>query len=269
MVIRHIRIRDFGAVSLYDAALTPELNIIDSRYTQEISAAIPVLLCSKTQPPISPGWLRPTTRLTAEIHCKTAVYTVTAAFCNGVLSLSATDHSGADVTDEYRYTLWHCLEQDAMEAFDGQDETLPLRLYWYRNREDAPGDLSSRTESRTDLKTFHFHLNAYIKAFQPERIHCQKNYFVTITPEGKFAIFDPDICGKIFLSETEKKLFLYLCFLNVAEFWTDIEEIRDLHHEKKPLVIHNFLEFLDESTDISALLARTAKLQRQIILLTP
>lgn len=43
--------------------------------------------------------------------------------------------------------------------------------------------------------------------------------------------------------------------------------MRDLHHEKKPLLIQDFLEFLDEGADISSLLARTQKLQRQIIIL--
>ena len=40
MIIRRLTIRDFGAVSFYETALTPELNMINSRYTQEISAAI-------------------------------------------------------------------------------------------------------------------------------------------------------------------------------------------------------------------------------------
>jgi hypothetical protein len=268
MIIRHITIRDFGAVSLYDAAFTPELNIIDSRYTQEISTAIAFLLCSKAQQAIPPSWLRTTTRLAAEVLSKTCVYAVTAAPRDGRLTLSVTDNSGADATDDYRYALCHCLEQDALDAFNGQDKTFPMRLCWYRNCDDAPADLSSRTEKRSDLKTFRAYLVAYIKSFQPEPINCKKNYLTTITPEGQFAVFDSSEAGDICLSETEEKLFLYICFLNVAGFWADIERIRDLHHEKKPLVIWNFLEFLDESTDISALVARTVKLHRQIIILT-
>ena len=40
MIIRRITIQDFGAVSFYEAALSPEINIIDSRNVPEISAAI-------------------------------------------------------------------------------------------------------------------------------------------------------------------------------------------------------------------------------------
>ena len=268
MIIRHITIRDFGAVSFCDAALTPELNIIDSRDIPEISAAIAIVLCSKAQHTIPATWIRPATRLTAEVLSGACVYTVTAIPRNGQLTLTVTDNSGLAATDAYQYMLSHCLEQDATDSFDGHDKTLPLRLCWYRNWEDAPENISDRTGSLADMKTFRSHLIGYIKAFQPERIHCKKACLAAINPQGQFEVFYPGAPGDVCLSETEEKLFLYVCFLNIAEFWADIEKIRDLHHEKKPLVIQNFLEFLDESTDISALVARTGKLQRQIIILT-
>ena len=78
----------------------------------------------------------------------------------------------------------------------------------------------------------------------------------------------PGVSGEILLSETEEKLFLYICFLNIAEFWADVENIRNMHHEKKPLIIKNFIEFLDQTTDIDGLIARTTKLGRQVIILT-
>ena len=268
MIIRRITIQDFGSVQFYETALTPELNIVDSHYTPEILATIEFLLCSKALQTIPPAWLRKTTRLTAEVLSEMGVYIVTAALCNGRLALAATDNSGTDATDAYQYMLSHCPEQDATDSFDGQDKTLPLRLCWYRNCADAPENMSDKTDSLTDTKTFRCHLIGYIKAFQPEPINCKKNYLTAISPEGRFAVFDPGRSGDVRLSETEEKLFLYICFLNIAKFWTDIERIRDLHHEKKPLVIWNFLEFLDESTDISALVARTVKLHRQIIILT-
>ena len=119
MIIRHIVIRDFGAVLLYEATLTPKLNIIDSRYTQEISTAIAFLLCSKAQQAIPPSWLHTTTHLAAEVLAETCVYAVTAVPRDGRLTLSVTDQSGTDATDDYRYVLCHCLEQDALDAFDG------------------------------------------------------------------------------------------------------------------------------------------------------
>lgn len=72
----------------------------------------------------------------------------------------------------------------------------------------------------------------------------------------------------MFLSQTEEKLFLYICFLNIAEFWNDIESIRNLHNVTKPLLIKNFLEYLDESAEIENLIKRTLTLNRQVIIAT-
>ena len=70
------------------------------------------------------------------------------------------------------------------------------------------------------------------------------------------------------ISQTEEKLFLYICFLNIAEFWNDIESIRNLHNVTKPLLIKNFLEYLDESAEIENLIKRTLTLNRQVIIAT-
>ena len=79
MIIRHLTIQDFGAVSCYETALNPELNILDSRHGPEISTAIAFLLCSKSKRTIPKAWVHPTTRLTAEVLSEQCVYTVTAA----------------------------------------------------------------------------------------------------------------------------------------------------------------------------------------------
>ena len=180
------------------------------------------------------------------------------------------DVSGNDVTDFYCTLISHCTEQDTIDNFDGRDNSFPLRLCWYRDRDDyeAPKDLHSRSNYVVSTKTFRSHLIRYIKAFEPEPINNIKNYKATINNQGRFEVVYPGVSGELLLSETEEKLFWYICFLNVAEFWTDVENIRNMHHEKKPLIIKNFLEFLDQTTDIDGLIARTTKLGRQVIILT-
>jgi len=151
-----------------------------------------------------------------------------------------------------------------------KDESLPLKLCWYRGCDDcgAPKDLHSRSNYIVDTKTFRSHLMRYIKAFEPESINNIKNYKAAINNQGKFEVVHPGVSGKTPLSATEEKLFLYTCFLNVAEFWEEVEKVRDMHHEKKPLLIKNFLEFLDQTADIYGLISRTINLKRQVIILT-
>ena len=262
MWIAHLTIANFGSVARYEGVFSREVNWVHSRYSEEIAAALDILLCRNREPP--EHWIADATQISARIHLADTVYTVTAKPQGGRLQLSAAHPSGADATARYRYALAHCPEQDALESFDGQDKTLPLRLMGYRDREE---NLSRNTCHLADSRTFRKYLYEYIRNFQPEPIHCGKSYQTAITPQGAFTVVHPAYSGEIHLSETEEKLFLFICFLNIAEFWAQIESLRDLHHEKKPLVIQNFAEFLDESVDISGLLARVQKLDRQIIML--
>ena len=265
MFIRHISIRNFGAISLFEAAFSRQITLLNCRHTEELSAALAYFLCRED----IPGYLlQADTRLTAQISLAGADYVFSAIYQDGHLQFSVTGPEGKDATALYQYTLHHCQEQDTAEAFDGKDQTLPLRLCRYRYRLDGDS-LSAKTRQLADTNTFRQYLLQYIKAFRPEPIHCQKKYQIAMAPCGKFTAILPGFSGPIHLSETEQRLFHYLCFLHVAEFWAGFEKLRNLHHEKKPLVIQNFLAFLDESADIHTLLSRTKKLQRQIIILTP
>lgn len=268
MYIQHISIYNLGAIQFYEAEFTPELNLIDSRYTAEISAVLAYLMCSHTSQEIPERWLREDTHILAKVTMADTHYMLRAIPEQGRLRLSVTDPAGGDATDFYRRTLSHCPEQDAVEIFDGQDETIPLRLCRYRYREDE-SDLSVNTQRIADTKTFRQFWTQYIKDFHPEPINGQKKYRVIIETTGKFAVIYPGVSGKVSLSETDQKLFWYICFLNIAEFWEDIERIRDLHHERKTLLIQSFLEYLDESVDIEGLLARTLQFRRQVMILTP
>lgn len=271
MIIKRITVKNFGSVEFYDTVLTSKLNILDTLFTSEISTAIELVLCSKALQERPVIGVRDDTLIAAEVLVAESSYYIELKPINGdELKLTASDVSGNDVTDFYCTLISHCTEQDTIDNFDGRDNSFPLRLCWYRDRDDyeAPKDLHSRTNYVVSTKTFRSHLIRYIKAFEPEPINNIKNYKATINNQGKFEVVYPGVSGEILLSETEEKLFLYICFLNIAEFWADIENIRNMHHEKKPLIIKNFIEFLDQTTDIDGLIARTTKLGRQVIILT-
>ena len=129
MMIQHISLQNFGSVLSYDAELTSIIHIIDSRYTDELAAAISFLLCSKASSAIPEHWLQEGTRISAIIRMEETTYCVCAKPQLGQLQLFVTDPTGCDATAQYQYALFHCPEQDTMEIFDGLDETMPLRLY--------------------------------------------------------------------------------------------------------------------------------------------
>lgn len=271
MIIKRITVKNFGSVEFYNTIFTQELNILDNLFTLEISTAIELVLCSKVLPECYSTSVRDDTLITAEVLVAESSYYIELKPTNkGLLKLTVLDDKENDVTEFYRTIISHCTEQDTIDNFDGRDDSFPLRLCWYRGCDDyeVPKDLHSRSNYVVSTKTFRSHLVRYIKAFEPEPINNIKNYKATINNKGKFEVVYPGVSGELPLSETEEKLFWYICFLNVAEFWTDVENIRNMHHEKKPLIIKNFLEFLDQTTDIDGLIARTIKLGRQVIILT-
>ena len=123
MIIKRITISNFGAVRHCDIALAPEINLLDTQHISEISIAIEFILCSKVRQVVPPNWVRTDTHLTAEILINNAVYTVDATPHEDQLTLAVIDANGNNMTACYRNMLSHCLEQDAVESFDGQDKT--------------------------------------------------------------------------------------------------------------------------------------------------
>ena len=267
MFIQHITIENLGVIHHYDTDLRQGLNIVESRYATELHEAIAFLVCNDQVPGIPEQWLQDSLRISATICLEDTIYTVCIRSVLGRPQMFATDPSGADATAQYQYALSHCEEQNGTELFSGWEPYIHLRLCDYCDQ-DFWDVLSDRTDRLIDTKTFHRYLYNYIRSFVPEPINSKKNYLASINQQGKFEVILPGFDGEIHLSETEKRLFSYICFLNVAEFWAGFEKMRDLHHEKKPLLIQNFLEFLDESADISSFIVRTQKLHRQIIILT-
>lgn len=271
MIIKRITVKNFGSVEYYDAVLTPQINILDTLFAEEILTAIELVLCSKSLSERTICGLRHNTLIRAEVLADEGVYYV--EIKQGVtdsLKLTALDEKGNDITESHRILMSHCIEQDSIDNFDGWDSSFPLRLYWYRDCDDcdATKQLHSRTNYVVTTRTFRSYLKQYIKEFKPEPINNTGNYRVAINSQGEFVVVYPDESEETPLSDTEKTLFWYICFLNIAEFWSDIEYIRNMHHEKKPLLIKNFLEFLDQTTDLDRLIARTVKLERQVIILT-
>ena len=133
----------------------------------------------------------------------------------------------------------------------------------------SPHELARATDGFSNVKAFRRYLRSFIDNFKPELLRDGKGYEIIIEKNGNYAV-KCRVNGSVtsILSESERMLFRYLCFLRTAEFWHGFEELRNLHVIKKPLLISGFLEKLDESIDVRELLCRTDKLKRQTILLT-
>ncbi len=274
MIVRNITIENFGALHHSTCDLTDGVNLIGTREADAMSYAIRLLLNSREIPPLPPTWVRADTQIRAHISVNGKSYLVTAAphAPRDELRLNVCDDCGADATEEYLYLTTHCAEHDLSDIFENHAEDGLLRFLKYVSEDQyfAPRELSGRTNGLSDLKSFRSYLLSYIRNFKSELIRDGKRYELVLGKDGRYGVtYTNDKHTPVFLSDTEKTLFHYLCFLRTAEFWHGFEEIRNIHGIKKPLLIKNFLERLDESVNVDSIMDRTMRLHRQVILLAP
>ena len=121
---------------------------------------------------------------------------------------------------------------------------------------------SRETNGACFSRTFRAHLTEYIRDFKPQKLNPCKEFYININPSGEFFVEgNPD------LSATEENLFDFLCFLNILEFWERFETIKDLNHPKKPIVITELFELIDEAIPRDFIIERLKQLNRQIFLI--
>jgi hypothetical protein len=106
----------------------------------------------------------------------------------------------------------------------------------------------------------------YIKHFEPIKLRDDKDLYLKLSNEGEFNVGLINSNEKVFLSESETVLYHYLSFISIADFWSRAEKIRNLNRVNKPLIVSNFLERLDCSIDLSEIVRRTNKIDRQVIM---
>ena len=119
------------------------------------------------------------------------------------------------------------------------------------------GDFSALTNGYGTTRSFRGFIIDYIKNFKPVKLREGKELFLKLSSEGEFNVGYLDSNEKVFLSQSETVLYHYLSFINIADFWSGAEKIRNLNRINKPLIVSHFLELLDESIDLSEILFKT------------
>ena len=174
-----------------------------------------------------------------------------------------------ECTEEYFDTLKEADEINSslfFHRFKRQD--FPHKLFKYRDllKYYPNGDFSSLTNGYGTTRSFRGFMTDYIKHFEPIKLRDDKDLYLKLSNEGEFNVGFINNNDKVFLSESETVLYHYLSFISIADFWSRAEKIRNLNRVNKPLIVSNFLERLDCSIDLSEIVRRTNKIDRQVIM---
>ena len=270
MILKNLTIQNLGRITHFSHKFEEGTNVLSDYRQDELSFAIRLIFNHKIPPPpsISAGV---DTRIEATVLLAEKEYRVLATpDSKGRFKLFCQDSSEKDVTSEYLYSTTHTYEQDLTDVFSGSEEEVLLRFLKYANEDlyYSKDELSRNTGGLSNIKAFRRYLREFIESFEPELLRDGKGYEIVLRKDGRYAVRcrTHGLLSNM-LSESERMMFKFLCFLRTAEFWHGFEEIRNLHSVKKPLLISGFLERLDESIDTRELFQRTAKQNRQAILI--
>lgn len=174
-----------------------------------------------------------------------------------------------ECTEEYFEMVKESVEIDSalfFHRFKKQD--FPHKLFKYRDllKYYPNGDFSSLTNGYGTTRSFRGFITDYIKHFKPIRLRTDKDLFLKLSTDGEFNVGFINSNDKVFLSESESVLYHYLSFISIADFWSRAEKIRNLNRVNKPLIVSRFLELLDDSIDLSEVVIKTRKIDRQVII---
>lgn len=264
MKIKYIRIENFGMVRFLEIFFQTTISILQGPYEEEMFYVLNFFLWNESVLETLPlPYSDEKTRLTAIAEVEEQRIVLKAMRVDQEMILLA--HPDMD---PYLDAIRHCPEEDDVGVYWHGKKDVHTRLQKYLDPEttEQKENLFLFTKGYSGTSSFRMCINRYIQGFIPHRLHKGKPYMLSLQKNGVFVVTGED-GSAVFLSETEKQLFRYFCFLHTADFWGQLEKLRNMHHAKKALLIKDFSEFIDEAVDIGDLIEEAQKLDRQIILL--
>lgn len=258
MYIKEINIKNFGRLISTTFDFKNSTNIIKTVCHAELTDALELILGNITDS----TFLCINTLIRAELELEKTYYVEIKD-----KKLQAFDENSFNCTNYYLYLISHHKEENDSNCFKNfKHQNYPHRLLKYKHIEKYyfNDDFSSLTGGMGTTKTFREYLNSYIKNFKPLPLIKGKEYFLILDENGNFEVFGGEN-KDMPLSKLESTIYHFLCFIQLAKFWSDAEKIRDINHLNKPLIIPDFLEKLDENIDIAPYVALSASCERQVI----
>ncbi len=250
-MIKSIVLENIGETESFEANFNKKLNIITVKDSDALAFALGRITNNFPLCRAFPTLLRKSSRIYAEIELdREYVFDTDNPLDNSVIS---------SLLSQSRE------EDEACFYTNGKFRGCKARLAEYKDHEYFfPNKRLMRITNGSCLsRSFRAYLTEYIRAFKPQRLNPKKDFLIDINALGEFFVRREN-GGDVFLSASEDALFDFLCFLNIMEFWEGFEEIRDFNYIKKPIIIIDLFERIDESIPKDYIINRLKKINRQI-----
>ena len=279
MRIPRLTIKNYGRIENQEIKLG-KVDVIGTPYIEEISSALSEIIYSDY---LRPNLPRIVTTDKSFIGCKILAY-------GEKIRLEITFLDGEPIKKYYvnNEEVQNINEELPIKAnsFEQEMTSLFLNRYKFQNcnnfllNVDYKNYFAFYKGSRDKIlpssefsylygeKFFRSLLNNYIRTFKLIWINKDKGIYIKLLNTGEFNSYKL-INGKeeeYNLSEMEQTVFNFIVFLEIDRFWGELNRIKDLNFESKPLIAIDLMEHLDISFDALKYI-KDLKQNRQIIIL--
>lgn len=184
-------------------------------------------------------------RIEATVLLGNEAYTVRVAFPAGAAEFHVTD----------------CREQDCTSWYLQTVSQSPEERFW------TPGVYPVRLPQCKDGTGSPHCLRQYIRDFQPQRLLPNKEYWLQPEADGSFTLRLGKNGEELpCLSETESRIYHYLCYLHSLHFWDSMQQLHCDQAIRLPILLYDLTDRVDEEVDIQPLLAQAESLGRQVLI---
>lgn len=273
MILKKLTIEQFGKIEHFDILFNEQVTAITVHDTESIVKAIGLATDNKYLIDRSGAFtVSGNTQIVLNLEIAGHPYSITAR--------------GQPYSSECIYEATDCKNNVAVDApllfkdirLCEEEESLiyyrydpknafSKRLLHYKNSEKyyAYGDFQKKTNGSGLTQTF----RSYLKDFIQKNGACNSftdSYKTKLRPDGSFIWHCVNVPGSLTaLNERDKKLFDYNCYIEVHKFWSGFEDIRDMNHEKWPMLID--AGGMNEYAGFQELIVKSKALGKQMVIM--
>lgn len=273
MILKELTIERLGKIEHLNVPFHEEVTAITVPDTESIVKAIGLTTNKKRLIDCSEEFaVSDNTEIILKLEIAGHPYTITARGQphSSECIYEATDcktNAAVDVSILFRNMRLCEEEEDLIYYRYDTKNAFPNRLLHYKDPEKyyALGDFQKKTNGSGSTQTFRIYLKEFIRKYGTYNSFTD-SYKAKLRSDGSFILHSPTLQHFIAdLSEQEKKLFDYDCYIEVNKFWCGFEDIRDINHEKWPMLID--AGDLSEYIGFHKLLAKSKGLGKQMVIM--
>lgn len=240
--------RNMGTVPVYLRKFRDPVEFLDEPFSG-ITAQVIRLLTGELD--TCESCCRKDSYIEAQVLIGRESYTVRVTFKDGVSMFYVTDSEHSD------RTMWYL--ETVTQSDEGQFSRFlspggyPARLFPL----DDPDNMGNSRIFRD-----------YLRQFAPQQLVPDKDYWLRLEPDGRLIVrLGQDGQEIPDLSETESRIYHYLCFLQRIHFWDSCHALRDYQAVQFPILVRDFSAKLDQRVDIYTLYDKAEALGRQQLII--